>query len=600
MYISATQREEFASLRVSASPDDSTYYIGEDFTEAYSLEAGQTVDVPYDCFCILDGADPCVIYRGVKHKRNLTFVRESEVLARMGNVENNVDAMLAYYITVFISPYYFDSMEDLYPERHSDGYNVTTLGNKTDISGLFGFVLTQASSYGGGHGKPYGWLVYKDKLCPWKIENLQYSPNGMPVGLVYDWTWTDIQISFVYYNTKYYLRVAEDSEDSTKVYISVKSENLVANETVNNAVENETKPISSGGAYSLQQTLNNKIAAILQNLSSSTAWETTVSRDENNGMVQGKNVVRITANDTAARMLALGSLGENETDIFYVNFLGLSPYETIIMFPGCYTPEIVNANVGHSYCIEGTLPQIYDASKLYVMRIKDGFISVSETTYVEVSSYSPPSQDTHMGYQFVDLGLSVKWATMNVGAQEVTEVGDYFAWGETEAKGSYNWSSYLLGTSSSDLSKYNSTDGHTVLQDTDDAAKVNWGGNWKMPTMNAWDELCDNTKTEWTWYDDYENSGVSGFKVQSLVSGYTDKFIFLPAGGYKSGTKTISSSTVYYWSSSLYDGDKSKAYRVNASNKYNSDLDVYAVSFSNSSGTSRAFGLLARPVLPKH
>lgn len=76
--------------------------------------------------------------------------------------------------------------------------------------------------------------------------------------------------------------------------------------------------------------------------------------------------------------------------------------------------------------------------------------------------------------EYVDLGLSVKWATFNIGATSPEEYGDYFAWGETEPKDKYSWATYKWGTSSN-LIKYNTTDGKTILEPADDAATVNWG-----------------------------------------------------------------------------------------------------------------------------
>ena len=76
--------------------------------------------------------------------------------------------------------------------------------------------------------------------------------------------------------------------------------------------------------------------------------------------------------------------------------------------------------------------------------------------------------------EYVDLSLSVKWATFNIGATSPEEYGDYFAWGETEPKDKYSWATYKWGTSSN-LIKYNTTDGKTILEPADDAATVNWG-----------------------------------------------------------------------------------------------------------------------------
>lgn len=151
--------------------------------------------------------------------------------------------------------------------------------------------------------------------------------------------------------------------------------------------------------------------------------------------------------------------------------------------------------------------------------------------------------------QAVDLGLSVKWANMNVGATTPEGYGDYFAWGETAAKATYDWSTYFdTNDGGSTFTKYNSKDGKTILDPKDDAAHVNWGGSWRMPTMAEWLELYENCT--WTWTT---QNGINGYKVTSNKAGYTNKFIFLPAAGYrnKGGLYDVGSYGGY-WSSSLY------------------------------------------------
>ena len=87
----------------------------------------------------------------------------------------------------------------------------------------------------------------------------------------------------------------------------------------------------------------------------------------------------------------------------------------------------------------------------------------------------------------IDLGLSVNWADMNVGAKYIEDYGNYYAWGETTTKATYYRSTYF-DTSG----KYKNNGGKTVLDPEDDAAHVNWGGSWRMPTKAEWQELLDN------------------------------------------------------------------------------------------------------------
>ena len=204
------------------------------------------------------------------------------------------------------------------------------------------------------------------------------------------------------------------------------------------------------------------------------------------------------------------------------------------------------------------------------------------------------------GYAYVDLGLSVKWATCNVGASNPWDYGDYFAWGETVGYGKsdpsnahnqsytggstvktyYYWRTYKY-CSCNDvdcLTKYNysstygTVDNKYILDLSDDAARVNMGGSWRMPTYDEQTELLDNCYWEWT--DSYSGKGVKGYivyKVKSAsdkgkkkysggsttpVGSYSlsDPHIFLPAAGYRlrSGLDDAGNDG-YYWSSSLDD-----------------------------------------------
>ncbi|MGM9746281.1 MAG: hypothetical protein ACI30H_04915 [Paludibacteraceae bacterium] len=144
--------------------------------------------------------------------------------------------------------------------------------------------------------------------------------------------------------------------------------------------------------------------------------------------------------------------------------------------------------------------------------------------------------NTENGYEWVDLGLSVKWATHNVGAVRPEGYGDYFAWGETEPKSSYSNSNYSYSANPS------------VLPLDRDAARANWGGAWRMPTNAEWTELRE--KCAWKWTDDYKGIGVHGYIVTSLTNGNA---IFLPAAGLRDyGDLGFAGYDGYYWSSSLY------------------------------------------------
>ena len=190
------------------------------------------------------------------------------------------------------------------------------------------------------------------------------------------------------------------------------------------------------------------------------------------------------------------------------------------------------------------------------------------------------------GHECVDLGLpsGTLWATCNVGATTPEDYGNYYAWGETVTKATYDWSTYFdTSDGGSTFTKYNSNGGKTVLDPEDDAAHVHWGGSWRMPTQAEWQELLDNCT--WTWTT---QNGVNGYKVTSNKAGYTDKFIFLPAAGFRDVSDLYDvGSRGYYWSSSL-DGYYSRY----------ADFLRFDWGSHNLDGYGRLFGSSVRPVLP--
>jgi hypothetical protein len=175
------------------------------------------------------------------------------------------------------------------------------------------------------------------------------------------------------------------------------------------------------------------------------------------------------------------------------------------------------------------------------------------------------------GHEYVDLGLSIKWATCNVGATRPEEYGGYYAWGETEEKKNYEWNTYKWCNGRYDTmikyctsSSYGTVDNKTTLDLSDDAARVNWGGSWRMPTKAEQYELRDNCT--WTWTT---QNRVKGYKVTSKKNGNS---IFLPAAGYRvDGSLFDAGSIGYYWSSSLETGYPYYAYFLGF---YSSSVDV--------------------------
>ena len=207
----------------------------------------------------------------------------------------------------------------------------------------------------------------------------------------------------------------------------------------------------------------------------------------------------------------------------------------------------------------------------------------------------------------VDMGLSVKWASFNLGASAPEEIGDYYAWGETEPyyssqdpltwkegkEAGYAWTSYkwcmwpdnkLTKYCSMSSEGYNGfVDDKVVLDLEDDAAHVNLGGDWRMPTYAEWEEL--RKQCTWTWTT---RNGIAGRRVTAR----NGNSIFLPVAGYRSGTHLYDADDEGdYWSSSLY---------VDA--PYNNDSPSFAwmvIILSGNTGiigTYRHLGMSVRPV----
>ena len=209
----------------------------------------------------------------------------------------------------------------------------------------------------------------------------------------------------------------------------------------------------------------------------------------------------------------------------------------------------------------------------------------------------------------VDLGLSVKWATCNVGANTPEEYGDYYAWGDTttyyepgyaqenpqnhwkEGKatgfwlGTYKYNNSLVSwklTKYCNVSKWGYegyTDSDTTLLLVDDVAHYKWGGNWRMPTRAEFEELLDNCDCEYT-----TQNSVKGLKVTSRKD--SSQSIFLPAAGFYDNLSLISGGN--YWSSSLITYNPMYAWDFVFTQKNEKKLH----------NNLRGYGLPVRPVCP--
>ena len=184
------------------------------------------------------------------------------------------------------------------------------------------------------------------------------------------------------------------------------------------------------------------------------------------------------------------------------------------------------------------------------------------------SSGSVSSAKMINGHEYVDLGLSVKWATCNVGASKPEDYGNYYAWGETGTKSSYtDDNSKTYGKQMYDIK------GNSLY----DAARANWGGTWRLPTKAELEEL--NNKCTWKWTT---QNGVKGYKV----TGPNGNSIFLPAAGYRYGSSLYyAGENGYFWSSTSYESNSFGACRL-----YFGSSKLYV--YSN----GRGYGQSVRPV----
>ena len=198
------------------------------------------------------------------------------------------------------------------------------------------------------------------------------------------------------------------------------------------------------------------------------------------------------------------------------------------------------------------------------------------TDYAGIKSFS--TNGIIDGHEYVDLGLpsGTKWAACNIGTDVPYNLGDYFAWGETTSKDVANWDTYIYYDNGS-ITKYTDSDGLTTLEATDDAATVNWGSNWRMPTKEEMEEMLNNCDNVWTTWN-----GVEGRLFTSHINGNS---FFMPAAGKQDGSEIFPDGG-HYWSSTLRPNDTEGAW------------DFYFSSSSCNIGTSgaRLFGYSVRAI----
>ena len=374
-----------------------------------------------------------------------------------------------------------------------------------------------------------------------------------------------------------------------------------------------TEPVSTDAVFTFVATRNTTLTAHFTKLSNLTICSA------GNGLVSFKDMSgtsRIALNGSEVTVVATPDvdcdfigwfIGDEETpvstDAEYTFVVADSDMTLTAKFSK--RPVVTLRSAGHGSVsfkdVYGTSKAYLPGSEVTVVATPDvdcdfigWFIGDAETPVSTDAEYTfVVEEDITLIAQFsipvgeaIDLGLpsGTKWANMNVGASAPEEYGGYYAWGETEEKINYDWSTYKWCNGSYDTqtkyctsSSYGTVDNKTVLDPEDDVAHVKWGGSWRMPTLDEQKELLNNCTWKWT-----TQNGVNGY----TVTGPNGNSIFLPAAGCRYGAGVYGRGSYgYYWSSSLYSYVSDYAYFLCF---YSGDYFWYY--------NSRCFGQSVRPV----
>ncbi len=215
--------------------------------------------------------------------------------------------------------------------------------------------------------------------------------------------------------------------------------------------------------------------------------------------------------------------------------------------------------------------------------------TVTMTANIDLQANFESVKGVHNSHEYIDLGLpsGTLWATCNIGSNDPLTAGNYYAWGEVDPKENYEWTTYkhCAGTNTT-LTKYNSdsmygsVDNKTTLDLEDDAAYVNWGGGWRVPTSQQLKELRE--QCNWTWVSAQGYYQVVGPNGSSLL---------IKGNGYKSGSYVSDGGDVCLWASSVW--LDSSSYNTYASYLFQ---DYYYQSSWSITSNLRYYGLQIRPV----
>ena len=379
-------------------------------------------------------------------------------------------------------------------------------------------------------------------------------------------------------------------------YKSVRiSSTISSNATIDNVVVilSTTPDFSLTTRYTMEKQPDGKYSVAIANLTHSTTYYVRYQGSNRWSSLETTTISEFRTTDTPSIAFVTTS---QVTDISYCSATvggnvtgdeGATVTERGICYSTSANPTTANTKIISGSGLGEFTCYLTDLQENTTYYVRAYAINEKGTTYGEEVSFTTTKygEGIKNGHIYVDLGLSVKWATCNVGASSPEGYGDYFAWGKTKPKTIYNWSTYdWCNGSETTLTKYNNSsdygwvDNKTQLDLADDAARANWGGPWRMPTDAELTELRE--QCTWTWTT---QNGVNGYKVTSKSNGNS---IFLPAAGWRGDSSLYDAgSDGGCWSSSLSTDDPYRAWAVNF---YSGRVGRY--------GNSRSIGYTVRPV----
>ena len=304
------------------------------------------------------------------------------------------------------------------------------------------------------------------------------------------------------------------------------------------------------------------------------------------------NALSLTIETADAKQIRLSSanlsatlVGELPEDIHPLFYYALAPCSREdLITSGSRAGTLFARNTKEASCsLSGLTP---DTEYAYVLKVTIG----EAVIYGDVKTF----RTANYMAEAVDMGLSVKWSSMNLGAVSLDEAGFAYSWGEVETKESYTNGTYKWSDDNeSTVKKYcqsnwgvhwsgeGAPDNILVLEPEDDAAHVHLGGNWHIPTAEQWQELMDPAKCTWQVF-------IGGYFVMSNITSNT---IFLPYTGRRWSTMATETDKGMYWSSSLCPG-------TDYSPQYATAVEFDGSNHSMRYGTWRDYGLFIRPVTP--